>query len=78
MTDRLTCTDEELDALHKVEIQKFAESIGPWADIVKTDGYWKLTDLHREEWGTRVASRKKLEKVTQREEEKAALESEAA
>lgn len=53
MINRKTCTDEELCAVHKAEMQEFVESLGPWTDMTKTDGYWKLTDQHRLEWEAR-------------------------
>ena len=76
---RLTCTDEELDTIHGAEMQMYLDSIGPWTDATKTDGYWRLTDHQREEWTARVSSRKKLEKIAEKTEKPAEIEeSEAA
>lgn len=75
MLDRLHCSDEELNTLQRSEMNAFLESLNPWTDPTKTDEYWKLSDLHREEWTKRVALRKKSDKAeekTEAEEEDAA------
>ena len=59
--DRLHCTEEELNAVQRDEMEAYFGSFNGWVDVTKTDGYWKLSDQHREEWVARVALRKKAE-----------------
>ena len=59
--DRASCTEEELNAAQRAEMSAYLESLGIFTDPTKTDGYWKLSDQHREEWVARVALRKKVD-----------------